>query len=150
PIGMTVFVEGLLRRHVPQWMKLLATIGTVIGFVANVVRIPLRAAAVPLVAGFVTLIVLLATLAALGLILIRRDRASLSRSANALVRACTVVAVLSIPLAVTDFRMDLGWPVVRLGTLGALLFCSTLLRQPQENVSVSRLLGDLSLLVARA
>lgn len=150
PLGMTVFAEGLLRRHVPRWMKQLTVMATLIAFVANALRVVVHKANTPLVIGFVILASLLATMVALAAISLRRDRASLSHSENALISVCIVVAVLALPLAVTDFRFDLGWPVVRLGTLGALLFCYALLRQPQENVRLSRWLADVGRLAGRA
>lgn len=150
PLAMTLFAEGLLRRHVPRWTKVLAAAATIIAFVANGLRIVARDPHTLMRIGFVVLASLAVTMLTLGIILVSRDRASISRSENALVRVCTVVTAIALPLAATDFRFDLGWPMVRLGTLGALLLCYTLLRQPQENVKVTRWLGDVGRLVLRA
>src|SRR5439155_10773750 len=73
------------------------------------------------------------TIVTLVVLLALRDRASLSRAENALVHVCAIVAAISIPLLATDFRADLGWPPVRLGAIGVLLFCYSMLRDPQEN-----------------
>ena len=149
PVAMTVFAEGLVRRHAPRWIKWLAAASTVVAFIANLLRLVTHDPRDFSMIGFVVLGGLVVTLAALGVMLARTDRASLSRSENALIRVCAVVAVIALPLAVTDFRFDLGAPVVRMGTLGALTFCYSLLRRPQEN-TVTRWLADVGRLVARA
>lgn len=150
PLAMTVFAEGLLRRHVPAWMKFLAAITTGIVFVADLGRFFVDTERWLAVISMVMLAVLLASMSALAALLIRRDRSSLSKSENALVRVCIIVTAVALPLGATDFRYELGAPPVRLGTLGILLFCYTLLRQPEENVRVDRWLGDVSSLIARA
>jgi hypothetical protein len=86
----------------------------------------------------------------LGVVLARRDRASLSRSENGLVRACLIVAIVSLPLVATDFHFDIGWPTPRLGTIGALLFCYTLLRRPQEHARLAWWARDVGRLLLRA
>jgi hypothetical protein len=150
PLAMAMFAEGLLRRHVPGWMKLLTASAMLVAFVGNTLRLFIRDPDRLVLIGFIVLASLVVTMVGLGVILLRRDQASLSRSENALVRVCTIVTAFALPLAATDFRYDLGWPMVRLGTLGALLLCYTLLRQPQENVKVSRWLADVGRLVLRA
>ncbi|MEP6989886.1 MAG: hypothetical protein ABJA80_03075 [bacterium] len=150
PIPMTVLAEGLLRRHVPRWMKVLATTVAAMALLANLTRFVFHGEAAVVRVGMVTLGALVVTLVALGVVLLQRDRASLSRSENALVRVSVIATAIALPLVATDFRFDLGWPMVRLGTLGTLLLCFTLLRQPQENVLVSRWLADVGRLVVRA
>jgi hypothetical protein len=86
----------------------------------------------------------------LGVILARRDRASLSRSENGLVRACLIVAIVSLPLVATDFHLDIGWPTPRLGTIGAMLLCYTLLRRPQEHARLVWWARDVGRLLFRA
>ncbi|CAN5451657.1 hypothetical protein BH09GEM1_BH09GEM1_36850 [soil metagenome] len=150
PLAMTVFAEGLLRRHVPAWMKIFAATSTAIVLLADLSRIFVVSERRLAVISMLMLGVLLASMSALGALLVRRDRASLSKSENALVRVCIIVTAVALPLGATDFRFELGAPPVRLGTLGILLFCYTLLRQPEENVRVGRWLGDVSRLIARA
>ena len=150
PLAMTVFAEGLLRRHVPVWMKVFAAATTGIAFVANIGRFFANTERWLALISMVTLGVLLASMSALAVLLVRRDRESLSKSENALVRVCIIVTAVALPLAATDFRFEFGAPPVRLGTLGILLFCYTLLRKPEENVRVSRWLGDVTRLIARA
>lgn len=148
PLAMTLFTEGLLRRHVPRWTKRLA------------VGLSVTAAATTIVLGmahtsdarvtYVLLGALLTMMGVLGVLLARRDRSSLSRSENGLVRACLLVTLVSLPLVATDFRLDIGWPMSRLGTLGPLLFCYTLLRRPQEHARVLWWARDVGRLLLRA
>jgi hypothetical protein len=148
PLAMTLFVEGLLRRHVPRWVKWLAVVLTVSSAATTII---LRA-----ISGtdprpnLVLLASLLIMMSVLGVILARRDRASLSRSENGLVRACLIVAIVSLPLVATDFHLDIGWPTPRLGTIGALLLCYTLLRRPQEHARLAWWARDVGRLLLRA
>jgi hypothetical protein len=149
PLAMALFVEGLLRRHLPLWLKCLAVVASGASLVAT-----LAAAALgrhdSALASYVLLASLLVVMGALFVELARRDRTSLSRAENGLVRAMLVVAVVSVPLIATDFRFVLGWPPVRLGTLAALLFCYTLLRRSDERGSLRKWMRDLARLLFRA
>lgn len=148
PLAMTLFTEGLLRRHVSRWIKWLAVAATSVTALATIVlRIVDANDPRP---NWILLASLLLMMAVLGATLARRDRASLSRSENGLVRACLIVALLGIPLVATDFRVDLGWPVPRLGTIATLLFCYTLLRRPQEHARVIWWARDVGRLLLRA
>ena len=148
PLAMTLFVEGLLRRHVSRWIKWLAVI---LSAAAATTTIVLRS-----ISGtdprpnFVLLASLLLMMGVLGVALARRDRASLSRSENGLVRACLIVTLVSLPLVATDFHLDIGWPTPRLGTIGTLLFCYTLLRRPQEHSRLAWWARDVGRLLLRA
>ena len=148
PIAMTLFVEGLMRRHVARWIKWLAVIATIVSATTTLV---LRALSdTDPRPNYVLLASLLLMMGVLGVTLARRDRASLSRSENGLVRACLLVTLLALPLVATDFHIDLGWPTPRLGTIGTLLFCYTLLRRPQEHVRLSWWALDVGRLLLRA
>lgn len=146
PLAMTVFVEGLLRRHVPRWMKSLAVGGSALAFVANLLRVMTDDPRQLMIIGFITLGTVLVTMACLAARIAGRDRGDLSRAENQLVRVIFVVTVAALPLAATDFRMDLGWPPVRLGTIGILLLCHSLL----STAGLQRWLRDVGRLVARA
>jgi hypothetical protein len=148
PLAMTLFVEGLLRRHVSRWVKWLA-VGVTTAATVGAITLRILSAADPR-PNFVLLGALLLMMVVLGLVLARRDRGSLSRSENGLVRACLLVTLLSLPLVATDFHLDLGWPTPRLGTIGALLFCYTLLRRPQEHARLGRWARDIGRLFLRA
>ena len=148
PLAMTLFVEGLLRRHVARWIKWLAVALTIAAATTTiVVRSFSGTSPWP---NYVLLASLLVMMGVLGLTLARRDRASLSRSENGLVRACLLVTLLALPLAATDFHFDVGWPVPRLGTIGTLLFCYTLLRRPEEHAHLAWWARDIGRLLLRA
>jgi hypothetical protein len=85
---------------------------------------------------------------ALTSILALRDRSSLSRAENSLIRACLLLGLVSLPLVATDFRFE-PWSPVRVGTLAPLLLCYTLLRRQQENERM-RWGRDVARLVMRA
>lgn len=148
PMAMTIFVEGLLRRHVPRAMKWLALGATSAALGADVLTYATQSD--DRWASGILLGALVVTMTALTVLLARRDTASLSRSENGLVRACLVVALVGLPLLVTDFRFVLGAPPARLGTLSALLFCYTLLRPTQERGRLVRWVIDVARLVWRA
>jgi hypothetical protein len=148
PLAMTLFAEGLLRRHVPRWTKWLAVALTATAATTTIVLGVAHTSDARVT--YVLLAALLTMMGVLGVLLARRDRASLSRSENGLVRACVLVTLIGLPLVATDFRFDLGWPISRLGTLGALLFCYTLLRRPQEHARVVWWARDVGKLLLRA
>ena len=148
PLAMTLFVEGLLRRHVPRPMKWLAVAATVVATGAALTA--LFTGQDDLAASAVLLLALLTTISALSWLLARRDAATLSRAENGLVRACLLVALIGIPLVATDFRFVLGNPPSRLGTIGALLLCYTLLRRSEERGQLARWGRDVARLLWRA
>jgi hypothetical protein len=92
----------------------------------------------------------LITMLALAWLLVHRDRASLSASENALVRVCALLAAVGLPLVVTDFRTTFGAPPVRLGTLGALMLCYSLLRAPEDSTRLRDWLRDIARLLVKA
>lgn len=148
PLAMTLFTEGLLRRHVPRWTKWLAVALTLTAAVTTIVFGMVHTSDARVT--YLLLGALLTMMSVLGVLLARRERGSLSRSENGLVRACLLVTLISLPLVATDFRFDIGWPMSRLGTLGALLFCYTLLRRPQEHARVLWWARDVGRLLLRA
>ena len=149
PFAMTLFAEGLLRRHVPLWIKVLSVAAT-LAALATVLGAALIGAQDSATASYMLLASLLAVMTALFIEMARRDVTSLSRAENAIVRAMLVVAIISVPLITTDFRFVFGWPPARLGTLAALLFCYTLLRRPDERGFLRRWSRALLRLVLRA
>jgi hypothetical protein len=148
PLAMTLFVEGLLRRHVPRWMKWVATAATVIAFMVTVLPLIHSGERTGALVRFTLLGALMVTMVSLAVVLARTDRSSLSRSEHALIRICVLVAALAVPLAVTDFRAVISWLTVRMGTLGALLLCYSILGRPQ-NATLAGWLRDVSRLVFR-
>ena len=150
PLAATLFVEGLLRRHVPKVMKVFAVVATLMALIGTTAGGLTSDPGLGSLFTKLFLVPLLITFLSLGVIIISRDRTTLSRTENALVTACLVVTMLSLPLAVTDFRRDVGWPFARMGSLGALLFCYTLLRTPQENARLQRWVHDIGLFIGKS
>ncbi|HEU4451742.1 MAG TPA: hypothetical protein VFR81_01745, partial [Longimicrobium sp.] len=122
PLAMALFVEGLLRRHLPRPAKLLAAGGSALFFALNLapdgVRAPAFSRAFPAL--------LLLTMAVLGYFLLSRRRETLSPAENRLVSGCLLAVGVGLPLAASDFRLELGFPPQRWGAVGVLLFVYTL------------------------
>lgn len=133
PLAVTLFVERVLRRHHPLGLKLLALATSLTFFGCNIV------AALPARRGW-----LLAFLAAFALVvltnailLLARRRADQSAAENRLADLIVVIAVLSIPLVISDFRTLVPFSPVRLGALGALLFAYAMLGSVVRTASVA-------------
>lgn len=150
PLAATIFVEGLLRRHVPLFLKVIAVAATGVSLTGAVLG-----GATP-EQGHASLFAQLflapyaVTLLGLGLVLVTRNRKTLAANENSLITVCMTATVMSVPLIATDFPYDIGWPFARMGSLAALVLCYTLLRTPSENRSVSRWMRDLTLLIIKA
>jgi hypothetical protein len=118
PLAMHLFVEGLLRRHLPRAMKAFVALGTALFFGVN-----LAGRLAPSQGWNLAFLSFeCATLVLLFGFLLLRERAALSPSENRLVGLVMLAVACAVPLAATDFRTLLGFPSVRLGALGALLF----------------------------
>lgn len=150
PLAMCVFVEGLLRRHVSRPLKIAAALTTAVGVVLDLLRPVLGEARVWPLLGRWFPVALLAVMAALGLVLARRDRHSLSRAENALIRAIVWLAALGVPLTATDFRLQLAVTPLRLGAIAVLLLPWTLLRRQRPRERATLWLRDVLWLAARA
>ncbi len=124
PLTMALFVEGLLRRHLPLWLKVLAAGSSVAFFLLNALGLMWTSDAVSFAFPAALLLVMLS----LGGVLVARDRSSLSRAENQLVSGCLIAVLVCLPLAATDFRTHVGWPAQRWGAVGVLLFLSALSR----------------------
>ncbi len=146
PLGMALFVEGLLRRHLPLALKLLAAGGSGFFLVLTLAGVLRRGS--PWVLAFAAFEVVL--LAALGWVVLRRDRAGLSPAENRFIERIQVALLLAIPLVVTDFRAALGWPPARLGALGVLIFCAVLVRSGSRREGRGSLMREITGLAGRA
>ena len=145
PLALAVYVEGLLRRHLPLGVKRLAAGATAIAFVGNIVTGIADNAEWRVTFSIVFMAALLVTLMALGIVLLRRDRSTLSGSENALIRDNIVLALIGLPLAATDFRDSLHLLPVRMGTIVVLMLAFILLSPPQSNTSRGPLLAAVRL-----
>lgn len=122
PLVMGIFVEGLLRRHLPRWLKY-TTLGMTISFIA--VHLLPQAQRSPVMdyywpAGMAVIMGLLARQ-----MWLMRD-AGLSREEQRMIAAVTIAAIIAIPLTVTDSGYWKPTLPSRLGAIGGLLFTRTL------------------------
>lgn len=123
PLAITLFVEHVLRRHHPLWLKLLSAATSVGFFTLN--AFGGLAAHTPALVAFLSCMVVV--LGANGMLLVRERGGDLGEQASALAGALLFAALASLPLAVTDFREEFPGIPVRLGGLGALVVIYALL-----------------------
>lgn len=144
PLALALFVEGLLRRHLPLWMKVLSAGVSAIALLGALLGMHRRP--------YATLfgVALLVVLACLCVALLRRDPQRLSPPENDLVVACLAVALLSVPLVATDFRSIGGTAPPRLGGIAVLAFVYVLVRAGFGRNRPARLLWDASWRVSQA
>jgi hypothetical protein len=124
PLGALLITEGMLRRHAPRVIKLVAVVSAVLlgfGGAAGLEQFAVALYSILLalfqIAGFASCAWLMAT----------RNRGALLASENRGIGRLAVGALVLIPFAVTDFRVLLPDFPVRLGALGALLVVTAVL-----------------------
>lgn len=127
PLAMALFVEGLLRRHLPRPAKLLAAGSSAFFFAMNLGPAAMR----ELLLFRVFAGVLLGMMALPGYFLLSRRRDTLSPAENRLVSGCLLAVLAGLPMAASDFRLELGFPPQRWGAVGVLLFVYTLVHLAQ-------------------
>lgn len=146
PLAMALFVEGLLRRHLPRTAKLLAAGSSAFFFAMNLGPASLREVLLFRVfAG-----VLVGMMALLGYFLLARRRDTLSPAENRLVSGCLLAVLASLPMAASDFRLELGFPPQRWGAVGVLLFVYTLVHLARLPEHVGWRLRELGWLALQA
>lgn len=146
PLALALFVEALMRQHLPAVAKWLIALGTGL-FLLSTLSGELHRQ-VWMLPSF--LVFELLVLMRLGWFLLQRDHRSLSGEEHIQIRAVLVAAVLAIPLIATDFRTLLGVPPVRLGSLAALLLIYVSLRYSPDPRHYRGLLLELLLMLALA
>ena len=118
PLAVTLFIERILRRHHPLWLKVFALATSVIFFVLDVsVGLPGHR---PWLMAFLACFALI--LLGNGLLLFARRSGDLSAGEERLAGLLLVIAAISLPLVVSDFRTVTGAGPVRMGAIAALLF----------------------------
>jgi hypothetical protein len=123
PLGITLFLERVLRRHHPLWVKLFALATSAIYFLASVfTRLPLYR---PWLLGFAAC--LAAVVLINGLLLLGRNRPGLAVGENRLASLLVLLVFITAALVLTDFRTLTGVGSVRLGAIAALLFVYSML-----------------------
>ena len=123
PLGALIVTEGMLRRHAPRAVKMVAVSGAILLGLGGAIGLGDFATPYSLalslfqLAGFATCAWLLAS----------RDRGTLLASENRSIGRLAVGALLVIPFVITDFRSLAPDMPVRLGALGALLVVTAVL-----------------------
>jgi hypothetical protein len=123
PLGALIVTEGILRRHAPRAIKIVASAGAGLLSLGSIFGQESYATlhslllSLFLLAGFATCAWLLTT----------RDRSTLLASENRGIDRLAVGAIMVIPFIVTDFRALVPDIPVRLGALGALLVVTAVL-----------------------
>lgn len=123
PLGALIVTEGMLRRHAPRAGKIAVLAGSGLLVLGSLVGLADHHWAYDLaLAGFQFL-----TVAFCGVLLFRRDPASLTEAENTSVWRLGLCAFLILPFALSDFRGLMPDMPVRLGGVGALLLVSIVL-----------------------
>lgn len=123
PLGALVVTEGMLRRHAPRAGKIVVLAGSTLLVLASLLGFAERGQAYDLALASFQLL----TIAFCGVLLFRRDPASLTEAENAGVWRLGLCAFLVLPFALSDFRALMPDMPVRLGGVGALLLVSIVL-----------------------
>jgi hypothetical protein len=138
PLAITLFVERVLRQHSPLWVKLVSLATPLVFFPASLIVGPAYYRFWSIGFAICFLVVVLIN----GAILLMRRRSTLSVGENRVAVTLVLLAFVSAPLVVSDFRTALGFPAVRLGAIAALLFTYSMIaiatRHASALVSVGR------------
>lgn len=119
PLAALLWAEGLLRRHAPVGMKRFVAAGVVV----FVLLAPLPVAWLDPARLTAQMLFQLVALAAIGALVLRRDKTSLSAAENRAVERIALSLVLILPLLVTDYRIEALPVPVRMGGLAILFLC---------------------------
>jgi hypothetical protein len=116
PLCALLVTEGMLRRHAPRWLKAALAFGSL-----ALAALHLSGLVDGAHGGFVLMVQVVGSLCALAVLMLRRDRASLTAVENRGVERLIVVTAVLAALAATDFRTLFPHVPVRFGALGALV-----------------------------
>lgn len=140
-IGLTL-AEGVLRRHAPRALKILIALGA-----AGLLIALAALGETPLVSTWALGGYMFASLSALTLLLLTRDRASLSRQENTSIDALMLAGAALAPLSLTDF---VRVAPVGMGGIGAALLALQATRDFSAAGGTVRVLTVLAVLIACA
>lgn len=119
PLAALLLAEGLLRRHAPPFLKILASGGAALFvFMAFLPSASVDPARAMLLFAFQ-----FTSLLAIGWIVARRDKSLLSASENRAVERMAMSLLVILPLLVTDYQIASFRLPVRLGGVGILFLC---------------------------
>ena len=146
PLSITLFIERVLRRHHPLWVKLWALATTGIFFVTGVFT-SLTADRNWLLIFAISLSL---TVTINGVLLVGRRKSDLGASENRLANLLILLAFFSAVLVLTDFRTAASMVPVRLGSIAALLFSYSMVGAASRSASPMVWLGRFLLLLGLA
>jgi hypothetical protein len=139
PLAATLFVEGMLRRHMSLALKITVTAGSVVFFIWNL--LPSGRSEVFFLP---FTIYALATFAWLALTLIRRDRDDIAPMENRFADAASVSLIVAAALALTEFGIRPAWMPYGLGGLGVLIFLFACVHLTDSRMRRLGILGELA------
>lgn len=142
PLAALVLAEGLLRRHAPTLLKALVTLSAVTVAASILVMNGRPPASSWALGGYVVL-----SLVGVTVLLMTRDRASLSRQENAGVEALIVSCAALTLLSVTDF---LPQAPIGLSGVGAAMVAYALSANPSTSHEARLAMGNLLVICALA
>ncbi|MGH7741377.1 MAG: hypothetical protein ACRENS_05075 [Candidatus Eiseniibacteriota bacterium] len=147
PLAVLLYVEALLRRHFPLMAKAFVLIGSAFFFgLAVSGNLHANSTWLPGFTAYILSMQLLLT----GAILFR-DQSDLSPVENRSLGAISVAVVLIVPFVATDLAADLGLNMVRVGSVGFLLFVHATVVASEPRGSARTVLREhLSVLITAA
>lgn len=117
PFISLLLTEGMLRRHAPQWIKLIAALG--LGAIALTVLVPSFTRSMTFLVPF--LIYQIALFVICMLLILRRDRTAYSRGENILLNRIALIAPVIVLLLISDYKIMGNRNLPDLSGLAALL-----------------------------
>ncbi|HTM58360.1 MAG TPA: hypothetical protein VL123_08085, partial [Candidatus Udaeobacter sp.] len=136
PLAILLYVEALLRRHFALWSKLFVLAGTVFFLVlalwGNLHAHPLW---LPVFTAYVFAMQLVLSGA-----IVFRDPADFAAVEDRAVAAIAVAVVMIVPFVATDLAADLGLHMVRVGSVGILIFVHAIVVAQEPRSNARRLL----------
>ena len=131
PLAILLYVEALLRRHFPLWAKGFVLVGTLffvtLALIGDLHAHPLW---LPVFTAYMFAMQLLLSGA-----IVFRDRTDFAPVEDRSVGAIAVAVVLIAPFIATDLASDLGLRMVRVGSVGILIFVHAIVvaSEPRSN-----------------
>ena len=123
PLLLILFIEQLLRRHSPPFVKFTVAAATCgFSYLSLFTTFP-RSAAIAL------LVYELFVFLFITVVIICRDKKALSEPENHLIESIGVASIIILPLIITDFQTVVEMPIMRIGSIAILVFIFTLTRQ---------------------
>ncbi|MEM7461501.1 MAG: hypothetical protein AAF362_02345 [Pseudomonadota bacterium] len=119
PLAVLLLTEGLLRRHAPIALKLIAICGTIFFLISAFLPASLADSWLYWALFSYQLIMFFSA----GWLVLNRDKEGLSSTENRMVERIALSLVLIIPAFATDFRSDFFPVPIRLGGLAILYLC---------------------------